>query len=585
MKKQYQEILNRTLSSSLVFLWLVLLLPSNLFFQSILSNHIIISVSVFISACFAGISMLIAIINKRILQITITDILVTCYFIYTIFNAFIIRPNPVTDILILEYLLVAPIYVSVRMMTNKEKNYGLTIIMSIGILEAIFIMLQAYGLLESRHLLFNFTGSFFNPGLVGCFIACSLCISIYYLITIHQPLKKIFIGASSALLSYTLMLTNSRAGWLAAIIGICYLLWNSKNNLIILGRLQLKKSFIAKIILMTTILCGIIFFYHYKKASADGRLFIWKVGIEMVKEKPLTGHGIGMFRSKFPLYQATFFKQNPNSNNAFVAGNPDNPFNEYLSILIMQGFIGFTLLIIALLSIYIHHPVSKKQRMQQAFLLTFCVFAFFSYPIAHYRTLILFPFFAAILPAKQILTSHNQKIRYTLFTPIVLLGMYFSVRTINEYSKLEQAYELQYKIANEKYDKIKYDSILLENYYIFVGSKLPNTEEFNIIKDYVDLYPSPTGLCELGRGYKAINDFNQAKECFIFASNINPSLITPYYELFLLYQEEGDINNMKKTGEMILHKKIKKESTTSIKIKANVKKALNKLQNHKKGLH
>ena len=120
MKKQYQEILNRTLSSSLVFLWLVLLFPSNLFFQSILSNHIIISVSVFISACFAGISMLIAIINKRILQITITDILVTCYFIYTIFNAFIIRPNPVTDILILEYLLVAPIYVSCLLYTSPS---------------------------------------------------------------------------------------------------------------------------------------------------------------------------------------------------------------------------------------------------------------------------------------------------------------------------------------------------------------------------------------------------------------------------------------------------------------------------------
>lgn len=37
-------------------------------------------------------------------------------------------------------------------------------------------------------------------------------------------------------------------------------------------------------------------------------------------------------------------------------------------------------------------------------------------------------------------------------------------------------------------------------------------------------------------------------------------------------------------GEKILHQNIKKESTTSLKMKANVKKALHKLQEHNKGL-
>lgn len=134
-----------------------------------------------------------------------------------------------------------------------------------------------------------------------------------------------------------------------------------------------------------------------------------------------------------------------------------------------------------------------------------------------------------------------------------------------------------------EYEKIKYDIDLLENYYTFVGYKLPDTENFKIVEDYVNLYPSSIGLCELGKKYKVKNNPNKAREYFTFASNINPSLITPYYELFLVYQEEGNINEMKEIGKKILHHKIKEESTTSLKMKAYVKKILHKLQDPQKG--
>lgn len=580
MLKQCTTFSKQTLFYLQVILWLVLLLPFNLFFQSILSDHIIISFTVFGSACLAGVSIFLAKDNKHILQITIADILASCYFIYILVNTYIIRPYPVPDIMMLKYLLAFFIYLSVRMMKNKEKIYGLSIICVIGLVEAIIILLQACGLVESEHLIFNYTGSFFNPGLAGCFIACSLCILIYYLVTVPKLSKRLFLSAGAILLSYTLLLTNSRAGWIAAIIGVCYVLWHSNIRFIKWGKRQIKKMFLPKVILAGLIISGMIFCYQFKKSSADGRLFIWKVCLEMVKDKPLTGHGVGMFRSKFPHYQATFFVQNPNSNDAFVAGNPSSPFNEYLSVLVTQGFIGFTLLTIILLSLFMHRSISRKQKMQQAFLLTFCVFAFFSYPTEHYRTLILLPFFIAILPAKRILTIHYKKIGFILFIPVVLAGIYFSVRTMNEYLKLEQAFKLQNRISTEKYEEIKWDIDLLKDYYTYVGNKLPEAEEFMLVKDYVDLYPSSIGLCELGRRYKAVNNYDEARKHFTFASNINPSLITPYYELFLIYQEESNINNMKTIGEIILHHNTKKESTISIKIKAKVKKALNELEEH-----
>lgn len=76
------------------------------------------------------------------------------------------------------------------MMTDKQKRTGSLSITIIGTLEAVLVVLQNYGWVESEHLLFNCTGSFFNPGLAGGFLACSFCISVYLLITTHICFKK-----------------------------------------------------------------------------------------------------------------------------------------------------------------------------------------------------------------------------------------------------------------------------------------------------------------------------------------------------------------------------------------------------------
>ena len=59
-----------------------------------------------------------------------------------------------------------------------------------------------------------------------------------------------------------------------------------------------------------------------------------------------------------------------------------------------------------------------------------------------------------------------------------------------------------------------------------------------------------------------------------FAYHINPSLIVPQYELFLLYREEKNMNQMVAIGERILHQPVKQENTISIKIKTEVRKIL-----------
>lgn len=460
------------------------------------------------------------------------------------------------------------------MMTDKQQRTGSLSIAIIGTLEAVLVILQNYGWVESEHLLFNCTGSFFNPSLAGGFLACSFCISVYLLIITRICFKKICLFISGVLQINALVLTHSRAGWIAAIIGLCYLLWHTDSIVIQRSKALIKKSLIVQCIIIGVAIIAAISAYQYKKASADGRLFIWGICLDMSKDKLITGHGTGMFREKFPNYQAAFFMQNPDSDNVDYAGNPLYPFNEYLSVLVTQGLIGVAFLILIVNSLFFHSS-SKGVRQQRAFLLTWGIFACFSYPMAHYRLMILLPFLIALLPIKsRILRNHLGLWTKIIILGVIISGIYVGISGILTYSKLEKAYNKHERISQELYNDIKYDLTLLNHYYNSIANKLPACEEFYLLKEYVELYPSSYGLCELGRRYKSRKLFSRAKECFIFAYHINPSLIVPQYELFLLYREEKNMNQMVAIGERILHQPVEQENTISIKIKTEVRKIL-----------
>lgn len=572
------KMLNTRMNFMLYFLqiclWGILLLPINFVYKTILSDYILISIETIISACLAIVSFGLALRNKRFPEISMVDIIITCYAGYILFNSFFIRPLPVTNIFLLKFLSVCLIYISIRMMTDKQQRTGNLSIAIIGTLEAVLVILQNYGWVESDHLLFNCTGSFFNPGLAGGFLACSFCISGYLLITTRICFKKICLFISCVLQINALVLTHSRAGWIAAIIGLCYLLWHTDGIVIQRSKAFIKKNLIVQCIIIGIAIIAAISAYQYKKASADGRLFIWGICLDMSKDKIITGHGTGMFREKFPNYQAAFFMQNPDSDNVDYAGNPLYPFNEYLSVLVTQGLIGVAFLILMVISLFFHSS-SKDARQQRAFLLTWGVFACFSYPMAHYRLMILLPFLIALLPITgRTLRSHLGWWTKIIILGVIISGIYVGIIGILTYSKLEKAYNKHERISQELYNDIKYDLTLLNHYYNSIANKLPACEEFYLLKEYVELYPSSYGLCELGRRYKSRKLFSRAKECFIFAYHINPSLIVPQYELFLLYREEENMNQMVAIGERILHQPVKQENTISIKIKTEVRKVL-----------
>ena len=84
--------------------------------------------------------------------------------------------------------------------------------------------------------------------------------------------------------------------------------------------------------------------YQLKKASADGRLFIWNVSKELVSSAPLLGRGADSFTAEYMLAQADFFERYPNSEYRMNATDNVHAFNEYLRITCEYGIIGLLFL-------------------------------------------------------------------------------------------------------------------------------------------------------------------------------------------------------------------------------------------------
>ena len=82
------------------------------------------------------------------------------------------------------------------------------------------------------------------------------------------------------------------------------------------------------VIAVSFALCGA---YLLKKDSADGRLLMWKVSVQAIKEKPLGGYGWDYVAGAYGDAQEKYFsKGDYTAQEEHVAGSPEYVFNEYL---------------------------------------------------------------------------------------------------------------------------------------------------------------------------------------------------------------------------------------------------------------
>lgn len=437
---------------------------------------------------------------------------------------------------------------------EREIAYILTIS---GCLQIVLLWLQFNEWLPPNHSLFTLKGSFDNPGPFGGFLAIS-CIAT---ISNHRNINKWIRWTCISFLMTGVIVSNSRAAWLAVGITSLYMVMKYMNV-----RFSKQLGFIA----LLTILVGICSLTLYKPQSAKGRIEIWKASCLMIREQPFTGKGIGSFQREYMKYQSDYIQQNPNKQ----LGNNRYAFNEFIHILCEQGLIGLGLVIV--IGILLFRKYIGKNTILFPCLIAFAVFSCFSYPCDVFLLYTILAIMLGCLSARvcPLSIGISTQIKYIIcIVGGIMIGFIGYKGILRE--SIEKAFSRflylddyeGIKYIDQHYSSVKNTSDFIFRYAYTLYLKDEYKLALPIMKQAIFLYPTTDKYCDLGIIYQSLEEFDLAEEAFQNAVRLLPHLIYPQYCLFLLYKETGEYDKTDETARKILNIVPKKDNVQNREIK------------------
>jgi len=552
--------------------------------------------------------------KTKAIHISKLDIALFLLVSYIIINSYFVQPEHVFSIRFFELLGLSILYIVLRNLPTKVYVWFLLAIIISGSIQAVYGNLQLLGYYPSNHYGFKLTGSFFNPGPYAGFltIVYAISFSVYlnkeyffqFLIvkhsnknisnTIKYALKNILL---LALISIILVIpaTRSRAAWIGVLLSSIVLL---EFRYQFIKRLLKKISHIKRIalvVLTISIVCtGLFSVYQFKKGSADGRMFIWKVTSETIKDSPIVGLGFDRFKAHYMNYQANYFAKNGETTEAEVADNTYYSFNDWLQFFAEQGIIGLILLLFIIYVLLNIKTTTEQIIFKFMVLVTFIAagaFASFSYPmqiLPFKLVVVLVLSLIALLDTKKYTIKIRQRLRAVVLSKSILVIMIilFLLKGIPFTKKVSVAYK-DWKIAlntyqygdyvgainyyKKAYPILKNNGDFLMNYGKALTMNKMNDEAIEIL-ERAKLYLNTTIIeTALGDAYKGTKQFSKAETAYLHAANMIPSRFYPLYLLVKLYDENGEGNKAVELARDILKKKVKVPSTAIKEIKAEMR--------------
>lgn len=509
--------------------------------------------------------------------------------------------------------------------------YLVLIIMSTGLIEAIWGLMQLYGYQASQHSLFRLTGSFINPGPYSGYLAVILpvCLGailgtdyanytiekkgihfnrlngknifsllISYLWNPRNPCLKYFSWICLIAILLVLPAGMSRSAWIAAIISCGWVYWwyrigwkKTKG----IWRLHRKKVSLVMVIICIITIAGIMGIYQMKKDSANGRLLMWKVTAMAIAKQPIKGVGLGGFPAAFAETQSEYFaSRKATETEKIVAGCPEYAFNEYLQIGLEQGVIGLITFLLWLGSI-LYYGVKNKRYGVTGGILSLMIFAFSSYPLQlpSFWILLIFLSVITINPQRTNIKQINSdkkglkiiNIAFIFALCIISILLYSSQTGTGEaYQKWNKtkflynanAYEAAYEGYEELYPKLNHKpEFLFEAGQCL--SKMERYEESNRLLERATLLSADPMIHYIwAKNVQALGQYEEAEKRFLHAIDILPERIYPYYLLTKLYAETSfyQPDKMKAAADSVLHKEPKVMTTAIREMREEVKKVV-----------
>ena len=437
----------------------------------------------------------------------------------------------------------------------------------LGILEVIYAVLQLFGLVPDNFRYAYFSGSLNNPAIFGMFLSFCMPVCVYYAVKSvgrEQTLWEV----AAMIFGVFVVLSNSRTAILASVCGIAVILLMEMKSLhrFICNRRYRTIGMVGLVIVFTAL-------YFYKQDSADGRVLIWTVCLEMVKDRPWLGWGFDGYIAQYMNYQADYLTAHPDSPFVMLAGETQSPFNEFLHAALVYGIPCALLLVgILLWTIwYIYKRVKEYKSILLGLVFVLIIWCLFSYPfnIPFVWLIILF------VGLSMVDDTSNVPFRKFCMVSVIMIGavgMYSlyvaGSRDIRRLILQERAMEDADDEVMEEYEKMykdySDDYMFIYNYGALLhlrGEYEKSLEVFEAGTDYLSDYNM---MLLMGDDYQKLKRYDLAIVCYRRAGEMIPSRYLPLYYQMKLYIEKADTVNVHEIANMILNKenKIKKSKIT-----------------------
>lgn len=517
------------------------------------------------------------------------DIAVITFFIYSITRAFLTPALSLANDNLLALIICMALYLlykpwfSVNIENSTTHEYLITGITLLCLLQSVYGISQAMGMLPALQDKFKLGGAFGNPGPYSNFVVAIYPFCLVQLLYAKKGTLQYYLSILAFLASIVVLpLTQARSAWIAVVISSIFILYQRFELKIFL--LRLFKSNLVKLIsallIISFIAASAIFLFKFKEQSASGRLFVWKISTQMIPDKPFFGFGYDRFPVFYNNYQCDYFSRgNYTEQEAELADNVTYAFNEYLQTAIETGVIGL-LLFLCIMFLAFSKPVNKQGETDivgplvlaaKSALVAILITALFSYPIRNVPINVFLFLILAMISANQANYKEfkiTQQFRRTASLAGLVIIVFFiigqlpkfkaSKQWVNAFKQMRSNNYAQAKVMYEDlYAVLNYNPYFLFNY----GAELSLMGEYN--KSIEMLNKAGKGLNDadlyiyLGNSYAGTNNLEMAEKCFIKASNMMPVKFYPKYRLVKIYIQKGENDKAKILAIEILDKKVK----------------------------
>lgn len=283
------------------------------------------------------------------------------------------------------------------------------------LLESLYCFLQLFEILPSSTPFFRVTGSWVNPNVTALFMAMGFPALLHLFLNEEKSPNKALYFTIMACVILALFLLNCRTAFIAVAVS-SFIQLNGKYKIGQKIKTSPLKPFtiIFLAVSITAVTSIAYFMYQGKAASANGRLFIWKISVNTALEKPFTGHGYGFFARNYNLKQAEYFAKGKatteeigNSSYVLLA------YNEILQQLVDGGLIAALLTILFLASV-LKEAIKRKPSSSHtlvAGIVSFLIISCFNFAIQAIPIFCLFFIYAAFACQNDTEVSHNSNAR------------------------------------------------------------------------------------------------------------------------------------------------------------------------------